>query len=268
MKFYKIYFLPILIFLFCFHSGCSNLSDNPEIDIDLVNTELSEDEIHFINIITDYELDFYKTVFHSEFPEIKIKIFGDSLEYSEYQKKISSSRAKNGFYSSSKKLIIVNKNDRYLKTVSHEINHFILRHFIYDVPKWINEGLSEYFECAKLENGNIVIELQNKKLRRLATWIHEKDKIDFSDFFKWSNKKWREVNYNTNFYSSTISWGLIYFFMHDETNRYFLVELIRNIKNGADDYDLLEKLYPGGIKQLQYDFFVYIDLILANNSLS
>jgi len=251
--------------LLFFTYGCSNLSDTPEIKIDLVNTDCTQAEITLIHQVADYELEFYRIVFSGKIPEIRIKIFGDPQEYANFQKKISSSKASNGFYSLSKKLIVVYKNERYLKTVAHEINHFMMRHFIIDVPKWINEGLSEYFEFAQKENGKIIIRHQNAKLRRLAAWVHDKNKIDLNDFFTWTNKKWRDFNQNSDYYSSTISWGLICFFMKDDVNRNFLLELLRNLKDGTDDYEFLEKFYPGGIRKLQIDFFVYIDLVLSEN---
>ncbi|MCF7794123.1 MAG: DUF1570 domain-containing protein [Candidatus Cloacimonetes bacterium] len=254
----KLLFLVSVLLL----TFCSQNQDKAIVQIDQVNCNLSASEWNFIKEITKYEIEFYEDIFSGSFPEIKMKIFGDTTSYRNFQKKISTSRSKNGFYSQSEKVIVINKNDRYLKTVSHEINHFILRSFIPVIPKWINEGLSEYFEYAILENDLIKIKKQAKKETRLKEWIHETDKIDLEDFLAWSNNKWREVNSRPDFYSSTLSWGIVYFFQNDDFRKNILKELLRKIDQGKDSNDIINELYPGGMEQLKIDFFIFVDLNL------
>ena len=228
------------------------------IEIEEINCRLTVEERSLIFSAAKYEADFYREIFRQDIPVMQIKIFGDSSEYRRFQNSISTSTAVKGFYSQSKKMALINKNDRFLRTAFHELNHLILRHFIDDVPKWLNEGLSEYFEYAAMEGKNVSIMLQPKKAERLKKWAAEQDKIQLADFVSWSNQEWKTANFKPDFYSSTLSWGLIYFFMSDEARREILKQIIAAIEKGENPLAAIDEFYPGKIGQLQNDFITFI----------
>ncbi|MDO9576514.1 MAG: DUF1570 domain-containing protein [Candidatus Cloacimonadales bacterium] len=248
-----------IVLSFC---GCEKQPTETTIALEEINCKLTEEEKFQIMKIADYEFDFYHSIFKEKYPTLKVKIFGDSTEYREYQKKISKTKATNGFYSQSKKVCIINKNDHFMKTIFHELNHFIIHYYLILVPKWINEGLSEYFEYSTVEDSIVQINKQPKKAERLNRWTSERSKIDLADFFTWSSNRWEEENSSPDFYSSSLSWGLIYFFMEDELRREILIQIITAIRKGKNSTEAINEFYPGGIEQIQFDFVIYIDLKL------
>lgn len=242
--------------------GCEKQPAETTIALEEINCQLTEEEKFQIMKIADYEFDFYHSIFKEKYPTLKVKIFGDSTEYREYQKKISKTKSSNGFYSQSKKVCIINKNARFMKTIFHELNHFIIHYYMIDVPKWINEGLSEYFEYGTVDGGFVKINPQNAKVKRLKKWTGERNKIVLADFVTWQSDKWKEMNTKPDFYSSTLSWGLIYFFMEDELRREILIQIITAIRKGKNSTEAINEFYPGGIEQIQFDFVIYVDLKL------
>ncbi|MFC1898401.1 DUF1570 domain-containing protein [Candidatus Cloacimonadota bacterium] len=258
--------IPLYIVLFIgitlMFSGCEKLPTETTIEFEEINCKLTEEERSIVTKIADFEFDFYHSIFHEKYPKLKVKLFGDSLEYQEYQREISKSKARNGFYSQSKKIAVINKNEKFMKTIYHELNHFIIHYYIMDVPQWINEGLSEYFETAALENGFVKIRPQNPKVERLKKWTSEKNKIDLEDFFSWTNSKWRKKDSKPDHYSYTLSWGVVHFFMEDELRKDIFKQIITAIKKGRNSTQAINKFYPGGVEQFQYDFVIYVDLKL------
>ena len=252
-----------LLFAICFIAvSCEKLPTITTLDIEEINCKLTEDEMNEIKMIADFEFNFYHSIYKEKYPRLKVKLFGDSLEYRKYQVENSKTQSRNGFYSSSKKIAVVNKNERFMKTIFHELNHFIMDYYMLEVPKWINEGLSEYFENGMIENGLVKIYPQEKKAERLKKWTGEKGKINLEDFFTWTNSKWKEEDIKPDHYSYTLSWGVVYFFMEDELRKDIFRQIILAVKKGKKSTQAINKLYPGGVQQFQNDFVIYMDLKL------
>ncbi len=87
----------------------------------------------------------------------------------------SSAKSNTGFYSSSLKTVIIYKNDKFLKTINHEMSHLILRSVVNPVPKWVNEGLAEWFEYFYAFNNHVKEGIQNHKVARVKEWINKKN---------------------------------------------------------------------------------------------
>jgi Protein of unknown function (DUF1570) len=260
-KLSAILLLPI-IFLTMISTGCEKMPTKTTLNIEEINCQLTDEEWSILTKVADYEFDFYHSIFKKKYPILKVKLFGDSIEYQQYQKDNSKTRARNGFYSQLKKCAIVNKNAKFMKTIFHELNHFIFHYYVIEIPKWINEGLSEYFEYASVEGETVKIYHQPKKIERLKNWTSKRDKIDITDFITWSNAKWKEIDQPPDHYSYTLSWGLVTFFMDDELRREILKNIILDIKKGRSSTQAIDKYYPGGVEQIQYDFIIFVDLKL------
>lgn len=243
-------------------SSCSRALPETTIQLEEINCELTQQERRDILRMVEYEYAFYHSFFTEKNPLLQVKLFGDSTEYRNYQKQISNSDATNGFYSQSQNVAVINKNKRFLKTIFHELNHFILRQYLPEVPKWLNEGLSEYFEYAVVEGDKVKIMPQPKKVKRLKKWTGEQGEIRLTDFLNWSNQEWRDANIKPDFYSSTLSWGLLYFFMEEAQRRNILTKIIVGIRGGKDALTAIEEHYVGGSEKLQNDFMNFVDTSL------
>jgi hypothetical protein len=111
---------------------------------------------------------FYETKFAYSFsPElvVKIRIFENYEAYKKYIRKVSPSTTGSnvGLYIHKLREAIVWKNkdeNSFFNTVFHETSHLLLRSSIDNCPKWINEGLSEYFEYMDVSQDEVQIRPQ------------------------------------------------------------------------------------------------------------
>jgi tetratricopeptide (TPR) repeat protein len=81
---------------------------------------------------------------------IVARLFSTHEEFAEFSTRNTSlSSVPAAFFSASLNAIVLydDENDIYLRqTVFHECSHQFLNRYAHDVPKWLNEGLAEYFE--------------------------------------------------------------------------------------------------------------------------
>ena len=134
------------------------------------------------------------------------------------------------------------------------MSHLILRSVVNPVPKWVNEGLAEWFEYFYAFNNHVKEGIQNHKVARVKEWINKKE-LKLEEFLKYSNDKWKQKNLKPNYYSSSVSYCLVYFLYKE--NRIILNNLLIKIKNGKNSIEAFNSSYPGGIEKLQDDFENY-----------
>ncbi len=230
-----------------------------------INKVLTREDTSILVAIIDKEFTFHKAHLDiSQSLSLPIRIFESEQQYKQYQKKISkTSKSSNGFYSSSKKEMVINKNKHYLKIIVHEAQHFILRSKFENPPKWINEGLSEFYENAYINGSRIFVREQTRKRKRLEKWLQEKSLPDMSDFLALSNDDWKIRNTNSEHRSSTISWGLIYFLMGTQEGRAVLSGTIEELNRETDKTVemILDNFYEGGVDALERDFRLFIQRV-------
>jgi|TARA_B100001964_G_C14178724_1_gene575128 hypothetical protein len=240
-------FLTSVLFLLSF------VAYGYELKFDKVNCDITASEDSMINAVIDYEIEFYGSVFElDEDLEIKVKLFGDFDEYKKFQKENGSTASSNsGSYLGKIKTIIVYKKDGWIRTIFHEVSHRILRSAYNKPPKWINEGLAEYFEYIEVIGGEFEVTTQSHKRKRLVRWVSE-DNIDLDDFFGWTNDEWRSrSNKKNEFISSTLSWGVVYFMMQKDEN--LIKKMLKSLSEKNSSKTTINYNYPGGISDLSAD---------------
>ena len=253
---------PLFILLLFIHQAL--LAQN--LTIDDINNNLSRQDIDQIMPVIDKQLDFHRK--HLDFPnriQVPVLVFEDPKKYRKYRSRIStSSTSNNGFYSGSRKEVIVNKNKRYLKTLKHEIQHFLLRSQTKSPPKWINEGLSEVYEYAEVRGRRVYALKQNKKHKRLLTLVGDDGIPQLRTWLNISNSDWRKQNKSSDIrINSTLSWGLVYFLMSSEQGRSALSQTIHDLRTSGSKQSAryLDKNYRGGLLRLQEDFNNFIKVL-------
>ena len=248
----------LLFVCFCFLLVQQPLSAQ-FITVNDINRNLSRMDIQTIRPVLEKQAAFHSK--HLDLPsriEIPVRVFTSTEDYRRHQKAIStSSTSKNGFYSASKREVIVNKNKNYLSTLKHEAQHFILRSQFRSPPKWINEGLSEFYESSTVRGGYVFVQTQNNKHKRLKQWIDNNSLPALDEWLNISNSEWRTQNKaSEDRLSSTLSWGLVYFLMSSDNGKSVLSDTIRDLQNQKKlkSAEILNKHYRGGLKALQEDF--------------
>lgn len=222
------------------------------VNIEEIGCKLTDVQYNDVNAIIEFETNFYRNIFETDNVLVDIIIFGEYEKFKKYQSKVSTtSRSNNGFYSSSLKKIIIHKNEKFNKTINHEVSHLILRSVVNPVPKWINEGLAELFEYFYISNGEVVKEIQNNKIERVKNWIAE-DELNLKEFFQLSNKEWSQKNTKPAYPSSSISYCLLYFLYNEHPQ--VLEEILTELKNSTNSLAVINKVYPNGFESFNTDF--------------
>jgi len=204
-----------------------------------------------------YIIDFYKSInFPIKITKIDLRVFSSFDEYKSHQKLNSNARSDNGYFSISKQEIILFDNDRILKTFNHEFNHYLLRSNFKSPPKWINEGLSEYFEFINIADSCYVLP-QKKKIARIKNWIGTGLDNDIEQILIVSNEQWSKQNIEPEYRSSTISYAIVLFLMSNKDSELIIGEIINKLMNEEKSVDIISNLYPGGFVEFKNNFIKF-----------
>jgi tetratricopeptide (TPR) repeat protein len=118
----------------------------------------------------------------------------------------------------------VNERTAAPSTVYHEYVHFIVHNNLQraDIPSWLNEGLAEYFQTFRAENGRVVLGEAQPALLKL---LESETLIPFDTFFKTDRFALQNQGNHgrTMFYAQ--SWALAHYFQtaarRAEFNKFF-----------------------------------------------
>ncbi len=197
---------------------------------------------------------------------VKIRIFGRLDSYKKYQKKVSkTARSEAGFYSRRLREVVVWKNkstEKMLRTIHHESSHFILRDKIPKCPKWLNEGLAEFYETCTINGPSMIIKPQDKKDARTKRSVRDMSIMPLKEYLALSNKEWTKLNRRAENPASTIAWSLVYFLMSSDTGiravRGVMHSLSHEKSKTFSSVKAIDRAYPGGLVNLERDWHRWI----------
>jgi hypothetical protein len=94
-----------------------------------------------------------------------------------------------GFFNKKSQTIFTYRKARFLNTIYHEANHFTLSQSKYEIPMWLNEGLSEFFERVRFNEKKSYFILDKKQKS-----IVLKTKAKFNDIIQLSHREWKDAS--------------------------------------------------------------------------
>ncbi|QHT70484.1 DUF1570 domain-containing protein [Rhodocytophaga rosea] len=227
-----------------------------------------------INFLYEY----YQTQFGYDFtPElvVKIRVFENFDGYKKYIRKASPSTTGSnvGLYIHKLHEAIVWKNkneDMFLSTVFHETNHLLLRSNIDNCPKWINEGLSEYFEFLDVTGEEVQIRPQLVKDDKIKKWVASQKMPDMYGYLTKYNEDWDKEN-NISDEPRVLAWSMVYFLMSERNGQAFIKDCLDYFsKKHADKYATVRALdayYPGKHAQFEKNWLTWIPEQRSNHVL-
>ncbi|MDR1679574.1 MAG: DUF1570 domain-containing protein [Prevotellaceae bacterium] len=212
-----------------------------------------------IDRVIQYETEFYKQFGEIDTIQIKLRLFAKKEAYQAYLK--SNKIAKTFYHSGgmyrpkTKELLVLKpENANYLKIVYHETSHYLLHLVISKQPRWLSEGLAEYFENINLGKKKITHEIPPATTSFIKSMIDLKE-IDLQDFILMKSKDfWKETITNES-YPYRISHGIVYFLIEKDSEQF--KQIVLKIKNGSASYDTINETYAGGFTQFEKDFIKY-----------
>ena len=175
----------------------------------------------------------YKNVFDLDVSknfQIKFQIFGDRNDYIKYRSGKSRSNSGLGYYSVQKKEAVIwqHCNRCYVKTVYHEASHAILHEHLWH-PKWLQEGIAEYFEMMEVYDDKVVIGFSPDRDKACQEWLEEGELMPLNDFLTLSKSQFNEQNSKMR----SIAWSFIYFLMSSKEGQIILKNLIWEMNQAA-----------------------------------
>jgi hypothetical protein len=190
----------------------------------------------------------------------RVYLFGGFAGYSRYVQDALSARAENtaGLYDPRlKQLLIWNLPDhqQMLQTVRHEGLHQYVDRWLDDPPRWLNEGLAEYYENADFTLGpSNEIRIHPEHLRVIRA--HDDKLIPLSAFIKYDPAHFyaaAELDYAE-------AWALVHFLLNSTpAHRKIFDALLDALQRGDENDDALEHAFLGAdFAKLQTEFDAYV----------
>ena len=228
-----------------------------EITMNYISGKVSQETENKMKKGSQFIVDFYKKIgFPITISKIDLRVFSSFDKYKSHQELNSNARSNNGYFSISKQEIVLFDNDRMLKTFNHEFNHYLLRSNFKSPPKWINEGLSEYFEFLNVADSCYVLP-QKKKIARIKNWIGTGLDNDIEQILIVSNEQWTKQNIKPEYRSSTISYAIVLFLMSNKDSELIIGKIINKLMNEEKSVDIISNLYPGGFVEFKNNFIKF-----------
>lgn len=235
-----------------------------QVVINDINRTLSSAEKASLMKLVEKQVIFHRAHSHFKTPVVlNIRLFSSTNEYLAYQKTISKSLSTSGFYSIKKNELIVNKTKKdYFQILLHESQHAIFRLTGAKAPKWLNEGLSTFFDQTYVDNGVVFIKADKRKAARVKKYLDRNELTPLHKLVALSQKDWESQFKDKKFKYYDECWSLIYFLAMDKQarQRHDLIMILRDLKKGSKVSVLqaINRRYRGGVDALERDWHHFI----------
>ncbi len=226
----------------------------------LFDDKLSADE--FTQFLEGVEyMDRFYAKMGASVKRLNMRMFTDKDRYDEYYNKNfrgSKKHIANAYYSSRKNEMVVYKHWNFMRSFYHEYSHAFYRDIIpKGAPRWLNEGLAEYFEGMKFHSrSRVTISPQRGRLLtvrgwkgRLPNYVEDIMTLSFRNF----KAKYDDSNYN----AYTISWAIAYFILKQTRGEHIMEKFLKGIARGRTSKEAIGAAYPGGYSSFIEDFSAF-----------
>ncbi|PKL76414.1 MAG: hypothetical protein CVV27_10365 [Candidatus Melainabacteria bacterium HGW-Melainabacteria-1] len=188
---------------------------------------------------------------------LTVQLFCSEASYRAYGKSTGSDASSDtGYYSLERREMVVYSKyglEKSLQTIYHEASHAILRAHPGPYPKWLNEGLAEYFEGGVPVPGALVVAPQQVKENRVQSLLQSGRLPALANYLSLTNQDWQLAN-RPEPLSSTIGWSLVYYLMESSTGRDMVKQLVSLHREQISPLVAINQVYPGGSAALEQDW--------------
>lgn len=140
----------------------------------------------------------------------------------------------------------------------HECSHALSHHQFRVLPRWLNEGCAVYFSFPRLlRDASDDLSLRARWVR-LREWEEAGTLPRVAEFVDLTPDEFRRVAPERSY---AVSWSLFQFLMSSADNRRVLGVMVRRQQRRreyAPCSELLEELYPGGVRQFEKEWRAWI----------
>lgn len=212
------------------------------VEINLVNCKITDSEQKKIEKLIAYERMFCNEIFETSnniTVPVKINLYGKYKDY-RVEKIKYNAPSSTGFYISTINEAFIVKGSDFIPVALHEASHSIFQFNYQKAPKWLNEGLAEFFETLDFDNeGNLYSYPQSNRIKSIKAGLDFKDTDRLKTFFKIYDGAFYghgvDDNYNT-------AYSMIYYFVKNKSTR-ALKNIIKLTAQGYDTEKAIELTY-------------------------
>jgi len=189
------------------------------LEINTINCDVNEKDHKKIVKLLAYERMFFNEIFSTQKNDsvpIKINLFGKLKDFKMAKASNNISKQVVGFYSSNANEAFVYKSDEYLSVTLHEASHCLIESNYKRPPRWLNEGLAEFFETFDLDsNGELFSYPQEGRISSIKAGIALKDSTRLKAFFKMNSGSFYTEGIQDNY---STAYSIIYYFIRSKNS--------------------------------------------------
>jgi hypothetical protein len=212
------------------------------VEINLVNCKISDTEQKKIEKLIAYERMFCNEIFETRqniTVPVKINLYGKNKDY-RLEKVKYNAPSPTGFYVPEINEAFIMKASNFIAVALHEASHSIFQFNYQKAPKWLNEGLAEFFETLDFDSeGNLYASPQSNRIKSIKAGLDFKDTDRLKNFFKIYDGTFYghgvDDNYNT-------AYSVIYYFVKNKRTA-ALKNIIKLTAQGYDTEKAIELTY-------------------------
>ncbi|MFF5379772.1 DUF1570 domain-containing protein [Pedobacter suwonensis] len=206
------------LLLFLISSSISHSTYAQYVEINLVNCKVNDNEQRKIEKLIAYERMFCNEIFETKeniTVPVKLNLYGKSKDYRLAQKIYKAPINSAGFYIAAVNEAFIYKISDFISVALHEASYSIFQFNFKNSPKWLNEGLAEFFETLDFDSeGNLYAYPQSARIKSIKAGIDAKNSERLKNFLKIYSGSFYghdiDDNYNT-------AYSMIYYFVKNKS---------------------------------------------------
>jgi len=195
-------------------------------------------------------------------PSFDIRIFADEDAFTRYGDGLPIKGLASGYFSPERNEAVTWRQksfDKLLEVITHEANHALSYHAFREVPPWLNEGLSEYFERMEVFGLAVVIPPNPEWDQLIKKKVRDGTITPLADYLGMNRRDWQFHNLSGN-RSYAQAWSLVYFLMSTPEGTRLLGDMLESLSQTREDFSavqVIEAGYVGGLGALQTDWHAW-----------
>lgn len=225
------------------------------LQMELLNEQLTTAEQDRFQKALSYIVELYQREGLRPTARVRARVFSSYQDFQAFQRQQrtvgdAAFLSHTGYYNPEARELVLWRSRRFRAIFIHEAQHGILRSAYPRPPKWLNEGLSEYFEGLNLDGPSITIDPQGPRLRRLRRFLGPELGAQIVGVLFMSTREF-DARSERGLDSYTCSWALNYYLWSRPGGEHMLGDVLRGLMAGESSAAVIERVYPGGVRALQ-----------------
>lgn len=230
--------LILLILLFLVKPSFGQYLTIKKIDCKITDTEQKK-----IERLLNYERMFFNEIFATDFNfdlPITLTVFGKMKDFKNFRQLNKIPNSVGGFHLGVLNESFLYKNSDFISICLHEASHSLMQSNFSNPPRWINEGIAEFFETFDFDaNGDLYSFPLEGRLNSIKNGIALKDNTRLKTFFKINDNNFYTEGITDNY---STSYSIIYFLIKSK-NSEALKNIIRLVQNGSTSEDAITTVF-------------------------